>query len=179
MLNLLSKEIKLIGIHGKAGSGKDFFAKNVLTDYFKIALADHFKNELVGKEVHSYEEVFYTKPPEVRHSLQDKGSKEGRDVFGINVWVNVLESSIRNIQDKNDINNFCITDIRYDNEAEWIISNGGIIINIISDRVHTGMDEKAKEHKSEAGIHPSLISKTICNNIGATIDNLRDQLINS
>lgn len=65
MLNLLETNIKIIGLHGKAGSGKDFIANACLSDYFKFALANHFKIDVVRKYLFTYEEVFDTKPAHV------------------------------------------------------------------------------------------------------------------
>jgi hypothetical protein len=183
MIGLFKEEDKLeiIGLSGMAGSGKDYIGTNCLTDYFKISLADHFKNDVVGKGIHSYEEVYYTKPPEVRHSLQIIGTEQGRDVYGTNVWVHCIEAWIYSIYRKNGITKFCVPDVRFDNEAEWIRDLGGLVFLVNSNRSRFGMDEQAKQHRSEAGINPSLVDGIIYNNEGTVIQDLNyqvDTLIN-
>lgn len=178
MIGLFKKEdnLKIIGLSGRAGSGKDFVAKNCLSDYFKISLADHFKNDVVGKGIHTYEEVYYTKPIEVRHSLQIIGTEQGRDVYGDNVWIHCIEAWLYSIYCKNGISKFCVPDVRFDNEAEWISQLGGTVFNVVSDRDRDGMDSEAKAHRSENGVNPSLLHGTIFNNIGCEISELNYQL---
>lgn len=176
MLGLLkNKNIEIIGIHGKAGSGKDYFAEHVLKDYFVISNADHFKLEYVGKQIFTFEEVFDTKPPEVRKALQLKGTEEGRNVFGEDIWVNILEAQINIINRRNKIRKFVIPDVRMDNEAIWVRDNGGIVIAIESNRVHSNMNSEAKAHSSEAGISNNLINLIVNNNIGTSIESLKEQ----
>lgn len=177
MIGLFKKEdnLEIIGLTGRAGSGKDYVGTNCLEDYFKISLADHFKNDVVGKGIHSYEEVYYTKPPEVRHHLQILGTEKGRDVYGKNVWVHCIEAWVYSIYRKNGISKFCIPDVRFDNEAQWIKDLGGIVIRIESDRNRIGMDDQAKTHISEAGIDETLVDGVIFNNEGTDIKTLQYQ----
>lgn len=178
MIGLFKKEdeIQIIGLTGKAGSGKDFIGTNCLKDYFKISLADHFKNDVVGKAIFTYEEVYYTKPPHVRHELQIIGTENGRNVLGQNVWIHCIEAWIYSIYRKNGIRNFCIPDVRFDNEAQWVHDLGGKVINIISDRDREGMDDKAKTHVSEAGIKEELVDGVIFNNEGTDIPTIQYQV---
>lgn len=176
MLNLLEKNIKIIGLHGKAGCGKDFIASQCLNDYFKVALANHFKIDIVRKNIFTFDEVFNTKPAHVRHRLQQIGTEEGRDVYGPDVWCNALEAWMYLINTSNKIDKFVIADLRFDNEAEYVKSLGGIVVRIDSNRNRTGMDEKALQHSSEAGIREDLIDHVIINDIGTDIESLKWQI---
>lgn len=176
MLNLLEKKVSLIGLHGKAGSGKDFIANACLSDYFKFALANHFKIDVVRKYLFTYEEVFDTKPAHVRHKLQQIGTEENRDVYGIDTWVDAAETWLHSIYKANNIDKFVIADIRFDNEAEWVKRKGGIIIKVESNRNRSGMDDKALQHASEAGIREDLIDHVVINDIGTDIDTLQWQI---
>jgi ABC-type dipeptide/oligopeptide/nickel transport system ATPase component len=113
------EKIKIVGIHGKAGSGKDFIADSIYSDYFRISFADHFKCDIVGKGIYTYDQVYITKEPEVRHGIQRIGTEEGRDVYGENVWIHCIEAWVRTFYEKNKITKFIMADVRFDNEAEW------------------------------------------------------------
>ena len=71
----------IIALSGRIGSGKDFIYNQYLfpLGYRKFALADHFKIWIVGQGLATYEEVFITKPPKVRHLLQQAGINFGGD----------------------------------------------------------------------------------------------------
>ena len=166
----------LIGMNGRAGTGKDFIAKNCLQDYFKIALADHFKVDVVRKGNFTFEEVFHTKPKHVRDRLQKIGTEEGRDVYGDLVWITALESWMRIISERNQISKYVITDVRFDNEAEWILSKGGIVIRIDSNRSREGIDDETSKHSSESGISDSLVSFTVTNNVDTDLASLNYQI---
>jgi len=176
MLSLLGDDIEIIGLHGKAGAGKDFIASSCLSDHFKFALANHFKIDVVRKYLFSYEEVFDTKPPHVRHRLQQIGTEENRDVYGPSTWIDAAEAWLHSIYLANKINKFVIADIRFDNEAEWVRSKGGIVVKIESNRGRSGMDETAKAHSSEAGISEHLIDHYIINDEGTDIETLKWQV---
>ena len=181
MLGLLTgikKEIKIIALSGKAGSGKDFIASQVFPRYFRIAFADHFKHDVVGKGILTHEQVYVTKDEEVRHRLQQFGTEEGRDVYGENVWIHCLEAWIYSMYMKNKIVRFVITDCRFDNEAQWVKDVGGTVIQIKSDRDLAGMDENNKKHISEAGINDSLVDCIVYNNYGTTKEEIANQLSN-
>lgn len=178
MINLLPSNLKIIGLHGMAGSGKDFIAENCLSPlgYFRFALANHFKIDLIRKGTYTYEEVYVTKPPHVRHGMQDAGTKDGRDTYGEDVWLIAAEAWMYSIHMSNKINKFVIADIRFDNEAEWIKSKGGIMIKLESNRTRFGMDEQAKKHSSEAGVSDHLIDYTVINDDGTDVASLQWQI---
>jgi hypothetical protein len=56
-----------------------------------------------------------------------------------------------------------ITDVRFDNEAEYIKNLGGIIIKVVRG------EEKIAEHSSERGVSDQFIDKIIFNN-GTKVD---------
>ena len=81
----LRDKITVIGLSGKAGSGKDYVAKTCFVQdrgFKNVSLAWHFKIECISRGHATYEEVFVTKPPRVRKLLQILGTEEGRDVWG-------------------------------------------------------------------------------------------------
>lgn len=130
----------------------------------------------MGKGIFTYEEVYYTKPPHVRHELQIIGTENGRNVYGQNVWIHCIEAWIYSIYRKNGITNFCIPDVRFDNEAEWIHDLGGKVVKVVSNRDREGMDDQAKTHISESGINETLVDSVIFNNVGTDIPTLKYQV---
>ena len=57
--------------------------------------------------------------PEVRRLLQVFGTEVARELFGENFWVEQLERTLE------DNGKYVITDVRFCNEAEFILENGG------------------------------------------------------
>ena len=68
-------DIKIIGLCGRAGSGKDFIAEHFLQPlgYVPVALANGFKHKVIGMG-NSIHDVFVEKPPDVRKLLQEEGT---------------------------------------------------------------------------------------------------------
>lgn len=58
--------------------------------------------------------------PEARRLLQVMGTEVGRMLFGENVWVDIADDKIAKIP-----GDVVITDVRFDNEAEYVRANGG------------------------------------------------------
>ena len=114
--------MKVIGLSGLAGVGKDFIAKNYLRrlGYLPIALADGVKEEAVARGLCTYEEAFYTKPPHVRTALQQVGTELGRDVYGEDYWCRKLAARLQSLQDRWGLSKFVVTDIRFPNEVHFV-----------------------------------------------------------
>jgi len=153
----------LIGISGKARSGKDTLGKYLCDEYrclhyyFAKPLKEGAKvmfnlsDEQIGnKEVPI--EPWGISPRKIYQLL---GTEVGRGI-DTNVWVKNAEMFVKD----NPGRTVVITDCRFDNEATWIRSRGGIVINIERDQgsiIENG-------HSSEGGLKPNNIDLTICNN---------------
>ena len=124
--------MKIIGIAGNMGSGKDTIAKIMIEE----GIADYSCS--FASNVKYYAEKLFgvdykDRTPEVRNILQLLGGKM-REIDQ-NVWVKLLMDQIKWIPDI-DIKTVIITDVRYKNEAVWIINQGGKIIFVDADE-HT------------------------------------------
>jgi hypothetical protein len=86
-----------------------------------------------------------------RFMMQTLGSQWGRETIGPNVWVKALARSI--------VGPTIVTDVRYENEAEWIRISG----TLIHVRGRGGIDS---EHSSEHGV-VRLQSDLIVDNSGS------------
>lgn len=149
--------IKVIGLSGKAGSGKDYIASRIITPkygYVPFSIAWHVKANLVGKGVLTYEEAFITKPPHARHLLQQEATESGRDVFGEDIWLRAADSWMRTIYESWGIQRFVLPDVRFPNEVEYIKKMGGKVIRIIApNRVaQSPLSQEARNHYSETAL---------------------------
>tara|TARA_R110000822_G_scaffold133553_2_gene271006 strand:+ start:1253 stop:1792 length:540 start_codon:yes stop_codon:yes gene_type:complete len=163
--------IKLIGLTGKARSGKDTTGDYLSKTYGHKAFAmakpikeacrvifgwddRHLHGDL--KEV--VDPIYGVTP---REAMQKLGTEYGRDMINTDIWAIRTRQEIKN----NDL--MVLTDLRYDNEAELILSMGGIVINV--DRDSRDIISGVKGHKSEVNINANLITETVKNN-GSLVD---------
>lgn len=149
--------IKVIGLSGKAGSGKDYIATRIVTPkygYQPFSLAWHIKTGIIGKGRATYEEVFITKPPHVRHLLQQDGTEHGRNVYGYDIWLDTAFAWMRLIYEQWGIARFVVPDVRFPNEVEYIKQHGGKVIRVIApQRVQRSpLTLEARLHESETAL---------------------------
>jgi len=150
--------IQVIGLSGKSGTGKDYLFENFIrvNGFHRWALADHFKIATIGRSLATYEEVFYTKPPSVRKSLQRMGTEEGREIYGEDIWLNTAKAWMQHLNINWNIDKFCITDVRFPNEVEFVKNMGGKVI-----RINAPKRAEANSLSPEARLH---ISETALDN---------------
>lgn len=149
--------ITVIGLSGKAGSGKDYIASRIITPrygYVPFSLAWHIKTSLVGKGAATYEEVFITKPPKVRHLLQHEGTESGRDIYGYDIWLDTAYSWMRLVYEQWGIQRFVIPDVRFPNEVEYIKNRGGRVFRILAPNrvLRSPLTDEARNHPSETAL---------------------------
>jgi hypothetical protein len=136
----------LIGVCGKAGSGKDTLANFLVENhcFTRLAFADALRAAALaidpivsesddGEPLRLSE--FIREPsdwdwakreiPEIRRLLQVIGTEVGREILGENVWVDLVDRQIK------DGKNYVITDVRFDNEVDYVRSKGGTIVQIV------------------------------------------------
>lgn len=144
--------MRLVGLTGKAGSGKSFIASNVLVPegYIPLALAGPMKAELAGQGVIPGDEALGFKPksPRTRSVLQIYGTELGRERFHEDVWCSTLEWWIGWFTE-HDMDRFVITDVRFPNELRWLEMLGGVAIRVTG---RGGLEGEAGEHISETAL---------------------------
>lgn len=162
----------LIGLTGKARSGKDTFAERLVKKqgYVRLAFADTLREALLALnplvdlhgwrvrdvvEADGWEEA--KADPEVRALLQRLGTEAGRDVLGESVWVNALESRIAAADTP-----IVITDVRFPNEADMIRRRGGTIVRIVRDNL-APIDVTNAQHASETAMDDYFYDWLIAN----------------
>lgn len=163
----------LIGLAGAARSGKDTSGTilSKLLGYPTYALASPIKkvcNELhywddrhANGELKEVVDPFWGYSP--RHAYQTMGTELARNLWREDFWLKRAEM----VYQKEG--SLIITDIRFQNEADFIRSNGGQIIHIVRDGA-----EKVLNHASEAGIDKHKEDVILYNN--STIEILEANL---
>lgn len=158
----------LIGITGMKRSGKDQFAaylqahlnrrvrfgKYTLDSYAAPLREFCFKTHGVTAENREQVKVLNGKMTG-RQLLQRIGTEVARQVSP-DFWVEALRHRITGNS------NVIITDVRFNDEAQFIIDQGGFVVKI-ERGPQPAWWRKLFLHKSERGIDPKLVSLTICN----------------
>lgn len=149
-------EPKIIGLAGRARVGKDTVAALLKMAYpcKSVAFADPIRGALGAMDLGLTHEHFHGALKEeiidwlgvsYRHMAQTLGTDWGREMVNDNIWVLVAKRKIDQIH----ANGFhaIVTDVRFDNEAEFLRKHGGVIWHIKRANV-----QSVAAHKSEAGV---------------------------
>lgn len=176
-------DMKIIGLTGKAGSGKDSVA-DVLTGTFgftRESFASDLKQAVIdldpyvrldGTRMIRLTEIVDAygmddakrRFPEVRRLLQVFGTEviRKRDE---DFWVSALQGRVAAGTSRHII----ITDVRFDNEAAWVRRSHGKVYEIL----RPGHEDAgaANGHASESGLDPSLVDDQILND--GTLEDLQ------
>lgn len=146
----------IMGVSGKAGTGKDFISNQYLKPrgFRPWSLAWHFKIWLVGKGEATYDEVFHTKPPHVRKLLQEEGTERGRLVYGEDVWCNTAATWIRHLHETWGVQAIVIPDVRFPNEVAMIQRLGGKVLRISAPKraASSALTPEQRAHQSETAL---------------------------
>ena len=150
----------LIGVSGKAYSGKDFTAdaiKQLFPDLkiYKIAYADAVRNMRKGivdvdaiYKLNKKEEPIEGLGVSLRELMQSLGTDWGRHILGDNFWVNILNKRINDNSFLTEADVIVISDCRFQNEIDYIVNHNGIVLNVIADSKEYKRS-KFSEHESE------------------------------
>ena len=169
----------IIGISGPAGSGKDTLARllHERYGYAILSLATPMKrllNARFGWTMDQWEDRKWKEtphyfhgcfqepgvPPEFFEPLSPRqwaqwlGTEVGRNTFGKNVWVDALEREWIAL----GWPRLVIPDIRFDNEASYVKTQGGFMVRI--ERPGTA---PVASHSSESGVSARLLDAVLCN----------------
>lgn len=98
------------------------------------------------------------KHEDVRDFLQKLGTEVGRDMFDVNVWVNIAAEKIRKLRD--DGNNVVITGVRFQNELDMIFDEGGTSVWIARPEAQGPI---SGAHRSENSLTPDMFERVIQN----------------
>ncbi len=172
--------LKLIGVHGKARSGKDTVARILVDEhgFVRTAFADPLK---------AASAVLFGWPVEMAFSDEIKGYKSplwditGRTAFqrlgdamkigfGPDFWIKRWACEYARLKDKHSI---VVADVRTNAEADMIRGLGGLIIHL--ERHGAGLRGLEGMHSSEAGITFNRSTDLRIENNG-TLSELEDEI---
>lgn len=141
---------KIIGLTGKAGSGKDTIADRLVVNkgFIKMAFAAPMKealNLMFGFDPSDWYDREWKETPlpgignSPRQLAQTLGTEWGRDTIGPNLWILLVQR--RMVQEEawqmqaigQKPAGFVIPDVRFENEARWIREQGGTIWHVKRD----------------------------------------------
>jgi hypothetical protein len=170
--------MKILGIHGKAGSGKDTIGDYLVDhhSYLKFAFANPLKcmidtafGPIPWNDRRRKEAPLPRIGKSPRQLAQTLGTEWGRTLVHPDVWVILMEQSINEVASANwttdaGVEGIVITDVRFENEAEWIRKRGGQVWHLRRDTAGV------TDHPSEDGVGVHEGDSVILNR--GTIDEL-------
>lgn len=139
----------LIGICGYARSGKDTVGDQVNRRYsyrgLRYAFADALKSYVGDRLRTSIADINKLKngDPDFRRYLIAVGTRERKE--DLNCWINRL---CNDVNTNSGTFHLVIPDVRFPNEADWITSQGGILIKVTRPGVVQGTDPSESSHLS-------------------------------
>jgi hypothetical protein len=170
----------LVGFYGRAGSGKDTAADEMATQgYARYSFAQPIYaavSAMLGVPVSTLRDREFKEAPlgelsvSPRVLMQTLGTEWAREMIREDFWVRIAAREWRRTQARAR-KGLIISDVRFSNEAEWIRSEGGMVIHVVRDDI-----QQVAGHISEAPINPDLIHYTVYNN--STIADLHIQVRN-
>lgn len=166
----------LVGIHGAAGAGKDTFAEALIRGthwedrafagplYEAVAVITRMPVSWL-KNRENKERIIPWIGKSPRELLQLLGTDFGRNMVRDDFWIQLAMQPPTNPESTGIV----YTDVRFDNEAEAIISRGGVIFEVVR-AGSSCLTGGTSTHPSETPLSRHLIFETIRND--GTLDDL-------
>ena len=161
---------QLIGIYGYARSGKDTIGAHLVKNFgfTRYAFADPLKRaccEMFGitmdhfndPELKEKEIPFWGFSP--RYMAQRLGTEGGRELFRDDIWIKRAEMEWINYQNAVNGTGMVITDMRFENEINWVKSQGGYLIKV----TRPGVEGAVGTHASETYFDDNMFDCIIYN----------------
>lgn len=172
MQKSLQSDLPMIGVAGRARSGKDTIVRHLVANYGYVqqSFAEPLRKfvcELVGIDRRALDYVkedvvkWLGKSP--RQMLQTLGTEWGRSMVNENIWILVgMDSAERTQRHAGKPSAF--SDVRFENEADAIRQRGGRIIHVVRPDAL-----EVAAHVSEAGV-PRHESDIVIVNDGSLVE---------
>jgi len=149
----------LIGLAGRARSGKDTAAQHLVNNhgFQSYAFADPLRDGLMhilnlspcDFEGEQKEQALPWLGRSPRELMQSLGTEWGRNSVHPELWLLLAAQNLDLLARIHDnAHGFVVSDVRFNNEAEFIRKRGGVVLHM--DRV---VASPVKLHSSENGIH--------------------------
>lgn len=187
----------LLAMYGRARSGKDTAADYLAQQLglYKYAFAEPLKTMLksvFGDHFHEGDRsgICPETGKSYREMMQTLGTEWGREMMTQDVWINLVQKKWDWVKDgcphetplgrisnlhlgKEQVTQgMILSDLRFDSEAEWVKSQGGIVIEIT--RGIDTLTPSMASHASEAGIRDDLADLLVVNH--GTVEDLHKLL---
>ena len=166
-------DIHVIGFCGRAGHGKSSAAA-ALAEWIERTRPDIQVSQMsFAAPIREAASVICPEgkfDPDWRTFAQKIG-EAGREIDP-NFWVNKLKGEVPIVEDMKCRHHvILIDDVRYDNEAEWVVTAiSGKVIRVNRPTHEEYLTTKQLEHPSEAGVDEKYISMTIRNDYASLGD---------
>lgn len=178
--------MRIVGLAGLAGCGKDTVARFLCETqcFVQIALADPLRDGLKSmfgltddvfeqRDLKEQRISWIGRSP--RWLMQTIGTEWGREMVNPNVWLNVAArriNAIKAIAEHQHVAGIVVSDIRFENEADWLRAQGGVVWHVR--RPGSGLVGFDGHHASEKTIPRHENDRVIDNE--ATIDELHERV---
>lgn len=171
--------LPLIGLAGQAGTGKDTVGNHLcqIHGFVSFALADPIRaglramlglsqEELSRRDLKEHPIEWLGRSP--RELAQTLGTEWGRELVNPEIWLRVAQRTIENINATHLFRprGIVVTDIRFENEAEWLREQGGTVWHIR--REQAGIAGATSKHVSEQCI-PIIEGDAVIENDGTLV----------
>lgn len=142
----------VIGLHGHARAGKDTVANFILSHRggYLYSFADPIRAMLVPLGINMSDPYWQARKEDVipalgvspRRLMQTLGTEWGRQIINPDLWLILAKQRLLNFGP-----GMVIADVRFENEASWVRSQGGRVIHI-----ERPNNVAVEAHASEAGV---------------------------
>lgn len=168
-------ECYVLGLEAFAAPIKSMVA--MLLDFFGLGSVMNPEQLVPYIDGDKKEQVIEAVGASPRKLMQTLGTDWGRNMIDPNLWLNSMTARLKGYDEMQNHGYagavVVITDCRFDNEADCVHANGGIVVQIVRDEVPDQVGEE--DHPSEAGLSKDKVDIVVYNN--ATVDALATDLI--
>lgn len=165
------RSAKIIGIHGKARSGKDTIANFLLAlrGGYIYSFADPIRAMLIPIGVDMNDPYWLKHKEDVipalgvspRRLMQTLGTDWGRQMINGDLWLILAKQRLLNYGP-----GMIVADVRFENEAAWVRSQGGVMLHVTRPGV-----APVEDHVSETGVVAAPADMKISND--GTLEDLQ------
>lgn len=148
--------MKIIALTGPKTVGKSTIAHQLVDDCFYytkiVSFADPIREMLrtmgVADEYLTDPNLKETPIPGInqsaRHLMQTLGTEWGRNIINNQIWLWAMDRVVEKAE-RSKLSAIIIDDCRFENEADWVHQNGGIVCRVHRDGYEYGSDTHSSE----------------------------------